>query len=139
MNFWFLAFNWSEMSKGELSLLTTLTGLIIVFAILIILTLVISLFGKIGAASAAKPGKKTDKAADSNPKPPVKTAPPVSKSVQTTEDDSLIAVIAAAVHAFGESVGQKLAIKSVQRVPRKSKDGRSAWANAGVRDNTRSF
>jgi len=139
MNFMFLAFAWSEMSKGDLSLLTTMTGIIIVFSILIILTLVISLFGKIGSASGTKGDKTANKTAESGPKPPVKTAPPVSKSIQTAEDDSLIAVIAAAVHAFGESVGQKLAIKSVQRAPRKSKDGRSAWATAGVRDNTRSF
>ena len=139
MNFRFLAFNWSELSKGDLSVLTTLAGLIIVFAVLIVLTLVISLLNKMGASSN-KPNKQVQepKAPASAPKPPVQTAPPVSKSVQTTEDDSLIAVIAAAVHAFGESIGQKLAVKSVQRAAsRKVKDGRSAWANAGIRENTR--
>ena len=142
MNFRFLAFNWSELSKGDLSVLTTLAGLIIVFAVLIVLTLVISLLNKVGAAASNKPDKQVQepKAPDSAPKPPVQTAPPVSKSVQTTEDDSLIAVIAAAVHAFGESIGQKLAVKSVQRAASHNvKDGRSAWANAGVRENTRPF
>jgi len=126
------------MSKGDLSLLTTMTGLIIVFSILIILTLVISLFGKIGASSGNKQNKTTKKASDSGQKPPAQTDPPVSKAVQAAEDDSLIAVIAAAVHAFGESVGQKLSVKSV-RASRRTKDGRSAWASAGVHENTRSF
>lgn len=142
MNFRFLAFNWQDLSKGDLSVLTTLAGLIIVFGVLIILTLVISLLNKMGAASKNKPSKQDvePKAPVSTPKPPVQTAPPVSKSVAAEEDGSLIAVIAAAVYAFGESIGQTLAIKSVQRASaQKSKTGRSAWASAGVRENTRPF
>ena len=142
MNFRFLAFNWSELSKGDLSLLTTLAGIIIVFLVLIILTMVISLLGKRGASAANKAEKipEPKKVPSFSPIQPVKADPPISKSVQASEDDTLIAVIAAAVHAFGESVGQTLAVKSVQRASaRKPKDGRSAWAAAGVRENTRPF
>lgn len=142
MNFRFLAFTWSELSKGDLAVLTTLAGLIIVFSVLILLTLVISLLNKIGSASNDKPSKPDHEPSSpaSTPKPPVQTSPPVSKIVAADEDESLIAVIAAAVYAFGQSIGQTLAIKSVQRIPsQKSRDGRSAWANAGVRENTRPF
>ncbi len=142
MNFRFLAFNWQDLSKGDLSVLTTLAGLIIVFAILILLTLVISLLNKMGAASKNKSDKLDNEpsAPVSTPQPSVQTAPPVGKFIAAEEDESLIAVIAAAVYAFGESIGQTLAIKSVQRAPaQKNKTGRSAWANAGVRENTRPF
>lgn len=138
----FLAFNWSELSKGDLSVLTTLAGLIIVFAVLILLTLVISLLNKMGAASKNKSDKHDIEPSVpvSTPQPSVQTAPPTGKFVAAEEDESLIAVIAAAVYAFGESIGQTLAIKSVQRVSsQKGRDRRSAWANAGVRENTRPF
>ena len=54
----------------------------------------------------------------------------------TVDDDipeEIIAVIAAAVSACGES--PKVKIKSIK----KAGSGRSAWANAGVLDNTRPF
>ena len=143
MNFRFLAFNWSELSKGDLSVLTTLAGLIIVFAVLILLTLVISLLNKMGAASKNKSDKHDiePSAPVATSKPPVQTAPPTGKFVAAEEEDgTLIAVIAAAVYAFGDSIGQTLAIKSVQRTSsQKGSDRRSAWANAGVRENTRPF
>ena len=54
----------------------------------------------------------------------------------TVDDDipeEIVAVIAAAVAASGDS--PKVRIKSI----RKAGGGRSAWANAGVLDNTRPF
>ena len=74
--------------------------------------------------------------------PAVEATPvfPSINAVSEKTDDDLIAVIAAAVYAFGESVGQKLVIKSVQHASsHHAKTGRSAWASAGIYDNTRPF
>ena len=58
--------------------------------------------------------------------------------VQTSDDgvsDEVVAVISAAVAAMYDSPS-KARIKSIKK---SSNGGRSAWANAGVLDNTRPF
>ena len=64
---------------------------------------------------------------------PVVSASPV-QSVQDGITDEVVAVISAAVATMYGSSG-KAKIKSIK----KSNSGRSAWANAGILDNTRPF
>ncbi len=66
------------------------------------------------------------------------SAPVLTPASVPETDDDLIAVIAAAVCALGESAGQKLAVKSVRQVNAR-RQGRSVWAAAGVYENTRPF
>ena len=47
----------------------------------------------------------------------------------------MVAVIAAAIAAMGAASGKRLALRSV----RTAKGSRSAWASAGIADNTRPF
>ncbi|HNX15407.1 MAG TPA: hypothetical protein PK854_11125 [Oscillospiraceae bacterium] len=76
------------------------------------------------------------RARKSNTAEPAVESAPVSPIVSAAgEGDELIAVIAAAVYAFGESTGKTLAIRSVRRI----QDRRPVWASAGVYENTRPF
>ena len=132
-----LAIDVSKMTKGELSAITTFSGVAIVFGMLLILVIMIAVFGlfaKVGngkSVKKAKPEKalKVKKVAEPSP----------SKSAVNTlsnvDDDEVIAVISAAVAMMYEGTGKKAVIRSI----RTSSAGRSAWANAGIRDNVRAF
>lgn len=118
-----------------------LTGFVVVFAMLFFLIIIIKIYSAVisGAQRASdKRMKKKEKvmervSGDSGVhiiKKPAYVTPP------TVDDDipeEIVAVIAAAVAASGDS--PKVRIKSI----RKAGGGRSAWANAGVLDNTRPF
>lgn len=121
----------SLSEKGNVALSTTLTGLVVVFLTLILLTLVISLFGKVvGGLQKKSAGKKAAPAED--PVPAVEVAPVVEE--EPYEDDGeLIAVISAAVYAYGEASGKQYTVRAVRP------SGRSSWASAGVAENTRPF
>ena len=118
-----------------------LTGFVVVFAMLFFLIIIIKIYSAVisGAQRASdKRMKKKEKvmervSGDSGVhiiKKPAYVTPP------TVDDDipeEIVAVIAAAVAVSGDST--KVRIKSI----RKAGGGRSAWANAGVLDNTRPF
>ena len=122
----------AQMSKGDTILVTTLTGVLIVFAALVLLIFVIWLFGKF-FSGVKKTEKKAEKAS------PVRSAPIASPVVlpAVQSNDDIIAVIAAAVAVYGESQGKKYAVRSVRRAA--NTGGRSAWAAAGIAENVRSF
>lgn len=119
-----------------------LTGFIVVFGMLLLLIGIIKLYSAIVAGA--------QKAADNHAKRKERVKEPVSadngvhiiqKPAYITgpaaDDDipeEVVAVIAAAV-AASMSPGVKPRIKSIK----KANGGRSAWANAGVLDNTRPF
>ncbi len=111
-----------------------LTGVAIVFGMLIIFVLVISLFGLFSKAkSSAQPDKK-EKPVKAKP---VKATPaPKAAAVVTAEDDEIIAVISAAVYSLYEGTGKKPVIRSIRPATRA---GRSAWATAGLLNNVKSF
>lgn len=125
----------AQPSLGETITVTTLTGILIVFAALILLIFIIWLFGKFFSGV-----KKTDKKAEKKAAP-VKAAPvaaPVVLPAATAKsDDDIIAVIAAAVAMYGESEGKRYAVRSVRRSA--NNGGRSPWAAAGIAQNVRSF
>ena len=111
------------------TMLVTVTGIAIVFTVLIVLVAVMSLFGKVVSSSSKKP----EKVAKETPDKPVVKAPSLPVA-QNEDEDEIIAVIAAAVVAFSQSAGKQYAVRSIRR-----SSGRSAWASAGVYENTRPF
>lgn len=126
-------------SKFNISLTMLLTGFTIVFAVLLFLIFIIWCYGKIistaikkaeekkAAKAQADVDKKAEVQAIAAPKPVA--APVVSSGLS----DEVVAVISAAVYSMYGST-EKVKIKSI-----KKSSGRSAWANAGVINNTRPF
>ena len=137
MYFTQLAIDASKMTKGELSAITTFSGFAIVFGMLLILVVMIAIFGLFGKAGNGKSDKKAKP--EKLPKVKKMAEPsPVKNVVNATsnvDDDEVIAVISAAVAMMYEGTGKKAVIRSI----RPSSAGRSAWANAGIRDNVRAF
>lgn len=110
----------------------TITGIVLVFLILILLMAIITLEGKIFDSMNAK--KKAAKEAAKDPA--VQPAAPVQQAaaapapqVEEGIPGDVIAAIMAAIHAMGNG---KYTLKAVRR----SKNG---WGNAGVNDTTAPF
>ncbi len=126
---------WSGMDTAAL----VVSGLLVVFAALVIIILFIWVMGKVmGVASGEKkeekPVVKETKAAPA----PVKAVPaPAAPVAEDGISDEIVVAISAAISAMMMSQGntKPFAIRSIKRV----KDGRSAWNAAGVADNTRPF
>ncbi len=118
----------------------TLTGLLVVFAILAILIFLFWAMGKIfGAIDSSK--KKKAEAAKAAAKPasaPAAASQPVEEvyEEEDTSDDEIIAVISAAIAAYSEQDGKSYEIRSIKR---KDNKARSAWSLAGIGENTRPF
>lgn len=116
-----------------------ITGLVVVFAALILLIIFISALGKLFEASAEK--KKSQELAAIKSEP-VKAAvqPEISQSeeiYEETDNDEIIAVISAAVAMMAAAENKSYRIKSVKSV--KNGSSRNAWAMAGIRENTNPF
>lgn len=126
--------------KGITSAKVVLTGFVVVFAMLILLIFIIKIYSAIvqKAQSAGSNSKKGKKNKDEKPaeKPAAAPVPVVTASTATDGiSDEVVAVISAAVATmYGSS--EKARIKSIKK---SSDGGRSAWAKAGVLDNTRPF
>ncbi len=111
-------------------LVVTLTGITLVFAILVLLMAIIMLEGKIFDSLAAKKN-----AAKEAPKAPQAPAAPVQKAsaaapqVEEGIPGDVIAAIMAAIHAMGNG---KYTLKAVRRA-------KNGWGKAGVNDTTAPF
>lgn len=109
----------------------TITGIVLVFAILILLMLIITLEGKIfdgmnakkAAAKAAAPKAPAAKAA------PVQQAAAPAPVVEEGIPGDVVAAIMAAIHAMGNG---KYTLKAVRRAA-------NGWSKAGVNDTTAPF
>ena len=119
-----------KMTWGD-TMLVTVTGITIVFTVLIVLVFVMYLFGKVASSRGNKEQKSTDKPAPTKQKA---APPPAALSASSGDEDELIAVIAAAVQSLGESSGKRYAVRSIR-----PSGARSAWAAAGIYENTRPF
>ena len=134
------------MENMDLALIVLLTGLVVVFAALIVLTFVIKGYGMIitSITSASKKKKAeaqaTKKAAqEATAKPaapvakPAAPTAPAAPAVQEGIPGEVIAAIAAAVdYTYGAGTHT---IRAVRRVPQ----NRSAWGSAGLAESTRPF
>ena len=115
----------------------TITGIVLVFAILVLLMAIITLEGKIfdamnGKKAAAKAAPKAAaKPAAPAAKPaaaPVQQAAPAPQVEEGIPGD-VVAAIMAAIHAMGNG---KYTVKAVRR-------GKNGWGKAGVNDTTAPF
>ena len=118
----------------------TITGIVLVFAILVLLMAIIALEGKIFDGMNAK--KAAAKAAAAAPKAAAKPAAPAAKpagapapaaapapSVEAGIPGDVVAAIMAAVYALGNG---KYTLKAVRR-------SANGWGKAGVNDTTAPF
>lgn len=128
----------ADMSLSEKAIASAqviLTGFVVVFIVLILLILIIKLFSFI--IQKAQQGGKNKIKEESMQQEEAASAQVKSAVTQENFDgvpEEVVAVISAAVaDIYGSSA--KTRIKSIK----KSNGGRSAWANAGVLDNTRPF
>ncbi len=127
-------------SKFTLSASMLLTGFTIVFAVLLFLIFIIWAYGKIITTAIKKSDEIKAKKAEAEKANKVETEKtaeikptPAAKPVINGVTDEVVAVISAAVYSMYGST-EKVKIKSI-----KKSTGRSAWANAGVINNTRPF
>ena len=133
------------MENLDLALIVLLTGLVVVFAALIVLTYVIKGYGAlITSVTAAGKKKKAEaqaakKAAQEAAKPAapaVKAAAPAAPAAPAVQEGipgEVIAAIAAAVdYTYGAGTHT---IRAVRRVPQ----NRSAWGSAALAESTRPF
>ena len=115
--------------------MTVLIGLVVVFAVLILLTFIFYLFGKVVGRpkSAKQPSAAAPKAepAVQPPAAPRAVTPPV---VEDGISEEVVAVIAAAVAAMSGPAAS-YTLRRVQR----SRADRPVWAAAGLAENTRPF
>ena len=110
----------------------TITGIVLVFLILVLLMTIITLEGKIFDSMNAKKkaAKEAAKAPAAQPAAPVQQAAAApAPQVEEGIPGDVIAAIMAAIHAMGNG---KYTLKAVRR----SKNG---WGNAGVNDTTAPF
>ena len=114
--------------------IVTITGIVLVFLILVLLMAIITLEGKIfaamngkkapaKAASAAKPAAPATEAAA--PAPAKAAAPQVEAGIP----GDVVAAIMAAIYSMGNG---KYVLKAVRR-------GKNGWGKAGVNDTTAPF
>lgn len=115
---------------------TLVTGIVVVFLILVLLVFVLWLMGKVlNIKRKPKDVPREKPAAVQSAAPDVSTDP--EEEVDWFEDDSeIIAVISAAIAAYGEADGKQYKIASVKR---KEKSLRGNWSAAGIHENTRPF
>ena len=113
-----------------------ITGLVVVFLGLVLLIAFISLIGWL--FKTMDKNKKAAKAADA---PAPKSAPAAvspAQTVQSADDDEVIAVISAAVAMMSAADGTSYRIKSVKATSN-GVPARNAWASAGLRESTNPF
>lgn len=112
-----------------------LVGLVVVFAVLLILVAICWAMGKIFSAvtGGKNGGTQTGKKSEASPAPAVKKEA-ASPIVEEGISDEIVAAISAAVACMMGS-GKPFALKSVRR----AKETRRAWSAAGIAENTRPF
>ena len=107
----------------------TITGIVLVFAILVLLMLIIMLEGKIfDAMNGKKAAAKAAPKAAAKPAAPVQQAAPAPVVEEGIPGD-VVAAIMAAIHAMGNG---KYTLKAVRRAA-------NGWSKAGVNDTTAPF
>lgn len=108
----------------------TITGIVLVFAILVLLMAIVTLEGKIFDGMNVKKAavKAVPKAPEAKPAAPVQQAAPAPVVEEGIPGD-VVAAIMAAIHAMGNG---KYTLKAVRR-------SRNGWSKAGVNDTTAPF
>lgn len=126
----------------NLAMVVLIAGLIIVFVMLILLTLIIKLYGTIiyknqtRKKQAASKTKSTAKAKSSSG-----NSAGTENNFVSSDDlsDEIVAVISAAVASLGEANSKYYAIKSIKQSLNQATLNRSEWSMAGKFQNTKPF
>lgn len=114
---------------------TLVTGIAVVFLILVLLVFILWAMGKV-LNMKKKPKNTPAEVTASVQAAPVPAVSEPEIEEYDEEDGEIIAVIAAAIAAYGEADGKQYRIASVKR---KEKSLRSNWSAAGINENTRPF
>ncbi len=114
----------------------TLSGIIIVFSMLVLLVLIIGAFGLLMSKMSRTPNDSKPVIDKKTEKKVVVPASPVQNTVLDSDSDDVIAAISAAVMMMYEGTGKTPVIRSIRPA---AKGVRSAWGMAGVMNNTRPF
>lgn len=123
----------------DVAINVTFTGIVIVFSMLVLLVLVLVIFGLISSFARKLSEKKSERI---NKAQLAKMAsdtyieePSILSQNTTSNQNEIVAAISAAIATIYSGSGKKPIIKSIK----KSSVRRSAWASAGIADNTKSF
>ena len=128
------------MTDWNLAINVTVTGITLVFSMLVLLVLILMLFGTISESLKKSADKKAAKARE-------QALNALSEDVDDSYDTTVanannsrlsgdvVAAISAAISVMYMGSAKKPVIKSIK----KSNGRRSAWATAGIQNNTRSF
>ena len=112
----------------------TITGIVLVFAILVLLMAIITLEGKIfdamnGKKAAAKAAPKAAAKPAAPAAKPAAAQAPAAPQVEQGIPADVVAAIRAAIYSMGNG---KYVLKAVRR-------GKNGWGKAGVNDTTAPF
>ncbi len=123
----FLAAEAEEKTSLGTALLNTIMSIIIVFAMLIIISMVISLFRYIPVLQERFQKKSQVPVTQATPVPA--SEPELVEEEELSDDLELVAVITAAIHAYEESMGNEvpadgLVVRSIKRI------NKSRWQNS---------
>ena len=114
---------------------TTATGMIVVFAVLIILIIIVAVLGRIMYTAAGK-NRETAKKEPAPVAEPVKQPSPAPVLyAEEGVSPEVVAAISAAVAVMLSGEGKAFRIRSVRRV----RESRPVWSMAGLQENTRPF
>lgn len=125
-------------SKGMLMAVVTTAGIVIVFAILVLLIVIFYAYGALFRALTARKERKAQQPEVSAPpaSAPEATSAPEAAPVTDGIPGEIIAVIAAAV----ASLDGGYRIRKVSKAGRRQRTaGRTPWAASGLFENTRPF
>ncbi len=123
----FLAAEAEEKTSLGTALLNTIMSIMIVFAMLIIISMVISLFRYIPVLQERFQKKSQVPVTQATPVPAPE--PELEEEEELSDDLELVAVITAAIHAYEESMGNEvpadgLVVRSIKRI------NKSRWQNS---------
>ncbi len=108
--------------------MTVLIGLVVVFGVLLILTFIFWLFGKVAGSGSRTPAPVAA--------PAVSAAPVATPVVEDGVPEEIVAVIAAAVAAMSDGT-TRYAVRRISAT--RSQGMRPIWAAAGIAENTQPF
>lgn len=117
----------------ELALIVLSAGIIIVFAVLVLLIFIIKIYSAIIAAAQKRSvAKKEGNQTEASQKVEVRAQAALQQQSEAMPEQ-IVAVIAAAVDAvYGQGACK---IKSIKKIPQ----SRPVWSTAGLMENTRPF
>ena len=105
-------------SKMATAGVNTITGILVVFVILVLLSLIISAFGLLGKLNETAPENKDSKpqAKAAPAAAPVKAAPAAGQEIDLAKNQELVAVIAAAIAAAEDKPPEGYVVRSIRRL-----------------------